>query len=108
MQDGPWEVVVYGVAVHQVTGEVRPVQMGWSAAEIAAWFLESGGRVLRAEGLPPEDLARYTRLIFAADGGNGQPVAVADPVNIDGGRRNSLRDRVARRHLGEPEAMAAD
>lgn len=112
MDADPWEVVVCGVAVLTATGESRSVQMGWAADEVGQWFLASGGRRLAGEGVPPEHLAGYTRLIFGGDpGGGGEvvappPPAVADVVNIDGRPRPRLRDRLARRRLN-PASWAA-
>lgn len=106
MQADPWDVVVYGTAVHRASGETRPVRMGWVAAERGAWFLESGGRVLKDEGVPPESMDRYTRLIFGDPGGGGESVRVADPVNLDGSPRTKLLDRLARRGL-ESRSLAA-
>lgn len=109
METGPWDVVVYGTAVDRATGETRPVAMGWRAGELGAWFLESGGRTLRSDGIPAEHVARYTRLIFPPDGDGGESRTVADPVGMDGRPRpdHRLLDRRARRGL-ETRAMVAD
>ncbi len=102
---GEWDVVVYGLAVHQETMETRDVVFGWRADEPAASFIETGGRALAPTGRTRDDLRELTGFIFAAEGGDGQPSDVRDPTNIDGTTRNALRDRVARRGL---EATAAD
>ena len=103
----PWKVVVCGVAVLD-TGAARPVMMGWRAdGEGGAWFLECEGRRLEDVVSNPEQVRRYTRLIFVDGDGGGQQVEPAEVVNLDGSPRNALRDRIARRgvHL---ESLAAD
>jgi hypothetical protein len=107
MKDGPWDVVVFGIAVHQGTHEVREVRMGWSG-ETGAWFLECGGRVLSRDEGDPAAMERYTALIFGEGSGGGASLdTVCDPINLDGSPRNKLRHPVAQRGL-DLEAMAAD
>lgn len=75
---------------------------------------ENGGMVMqmtRGDGTdaPPWPLsAPQARLVedffFPKESGDGQPLIVRDPVNIDGTQRNRLRDRLRRGRSAESVA----